>query len=152
MENKENPKILFKGVWGASATNLINRLSHGDEEIENLVETLLNIEQELHPNQIIAEVIHLPSDGIGNITRRKCSRQFEIPFLTLENSENVIHLSDILISVVDGKIVLRTVNDKREILPKLSNAHYYKVNNLPCLLYTSPSPRDATLSRMPSSA
>ena len=24
--------------------------------------------------------------------------------------------------------------------------------NIPCLLYTSPSPRDATLSRMPSSA
>ena len=26
------------------------------------------------------------------------------------------------------------------------------INYLPCLLYTSPSPRDATLSRMPSSA
>ena len=26
------------------------------------------------------------------------------------------------------------------------------VNYIPCLLYTSPSPRDATLSRMPSSA
>ena len=26
------------------------------------------------------------------------------------------------------------------------------INVLPCLLYTSPSPRDATLSRMPSSA
>ena len=26
------------------------------------------------------------------------------------------------------------------------------VNNLPCLLYTSPSPRDGLLSRMPSSA
>ena len=28
--------------------------------------------------------------------------------------------------------------------------HYYQFT--PCLLYTSPSPRDATLSRMPSSA
>ena len=27
-----------------------------------------------------------------------------------------------------------------------------KADNTPCLLYTSPSPRDATLSRMPSSA
>ena len=27
-----------------------------------------------------------------------------------------------------------------------------KVGNISCLLYTSPSPRDATLSRMPSSA
>ena len=30
--------------------------------------------------------------------------------------------------------------------------NYKKVNNSTCLLYTSPSPRDATLSRMPSSA
>ena len=28
----------------------------------------------------------------------------------------------------------------------------YNKSNIPCLLYTSPSPRDATLSRMPSSA
>ena len=32
--------------------------------------------------------------------------------------------------------------------------HHYKMTDLiyTCLLYTSPSPRDATLSRMPSSA
>ena len=30
--------------------------------------------------------------------------------------------------------------------------HFYRVNKYACLLYTSPSPRDATLSRMPSSA
>ena len=32
------------------------------------------------------------------------------------------------------------------------NGHGLCVNNRCCLLYTSPSPRDATLSRMPSSA
>ena len=30
--------------------------------------------------------------------------------------------------------------------------YYNEVFNIGCLLYTSPSPRDATLSRMPSSA
>ena len=32
------------------------------------------------------------------------------------------------------------------------NSEKYLINGLGCLLYTSPSPRDATLSRMPSSA
>ena len=32
------------------------------------------------------------------------------------------------------------------------NDNFVHVHQLPCLLYTSPSPRDATLSRMPSSA
>ena len=40
-------------------------------------------------------------------------------------------------------------DDDPESITKLEEAnHIYKV----CLLYTSPSPRDATLSRMPSSA
>ena len=34
----------------------------------------------------------------------------------------------------------------------VSNSAYTKVFSRTCLLYTSPSPRDATLSRMPSSA
>ena len=34
----------------------------------------------------------------------------------------------------------------------LKNAIPLDLNNRACLLYTSPSPRDATLSRMPSSA
>ena len=33
-----------------------------------------------------------------------------------------------------------------------ADIHYFVPNRLDCLLYTSPSPRDATLSRMPSSA
>ena len=33
-----------------------------------------------------------------------------------------------------------------------SSVQFSHVQNLDCLLYTSPSPRDATLSRMPSSA
>ena len=37
-----------------------------------------------------------------------------------------------------------------EALPKLSQEHLDQ--GVDCLLYTSPSPRDATLSRMPSSA
>ena len=38
------------------------------------------------------------------------------------------------------------------ILPRLLSLDPRMTNALTCLLYTSPSPRDATLSRMPSSA
>ena len=41
--------------------------------------------------------------------------------------------------------------DLNQTLNRLEDAYTY-VRELTCLLYTSPSPRDATLSRMPSSA
>ena len=48
------------------------------------------------------------------------------------------------------KVALITGEEK--IIP--SNAKYFlcTVESMPCLLYTSPSPRDGLLSRMPSSA
>ena len=42
-----------------------------------------------------------------------------------------------------------TLNPKDEPIPE---SELIKIVNDYCLLYTSPSPRDATLSRMPSSA
>ena len=42
--------------------------------------------------------------------------------------------------------------EEREALEKAANYLNEKIEAIPCLLYTSPSPRDATLSRMPSSA
>ena len=38
------------------------------------------------------------------------------------------------------------------VLPVQAGIHEASKHVIPCLLYTSPSPRDATLSRMPSSA
>ena len=43
-----------------------------------------------------------------------------------------------------------TVINRRDL--KEAEIHFLKVLDIDCLLYTSPSPRDATLSRMPSSA
>ena len=61
------------------------------------------------------------------------------------------------VRIVSGKGAVLTLSDGRQILDGMASLWYCnvgygnpKVND--CLLYTSPSPRDATLSRMPSSA
>ena len=54
--------------------------------------------------------------------------------------------------------ILYNVGARDESPDKTGFAHLFEhlmfggSENIPCLLYTSPSPRDATLSRMPSSA
>ena len=48
------------------------------------------------------------------------------------------------------KITINYPFEKGPISPRFRGEH--ALRRYPCLLYTSPSPRDATLSRMPSSA
>ena len=60
---------------------------------------------------------------------------------------------DILLQVLDDGIITdgqgRTINFKNSIIVLTSNLGSQSIN---CLLYTSPSPRDISGSRMPSSA
>ena len=53
-----------------------------------------------------------------------------------------------VLAFVDAR--LKTCNSKK--CKNKKQRHLVKTQYNPCLLYTSPSPRDATLSRMPSSA
>ena len=50
----------------------------------------------------------------------------------------------------DAVIDPDNLHDESLKIPQLHSKYYTLYNT--CLLYTSPSPRDATLSRMPSSA
>ena len=76
-------------------------------------------------------------DGLTDIFPNYLNPQFQPPDLL----KSVTTSKGAFVSVrYDG--ALKQVNASNELLS----------DNMPCLLYTSPSPRDATLSRMPSSA
>ena len=75
-----------------------------------------------------------------------------------KNTENIIAVNKkatydyFILEKIEAGIVLEgwEVKGIRDLKVQLKEA-YVKINK-GCLLYTSPSPRDATLSRMPSSA
>ena len=66
--------------------------------------------------------------------------------LVISAGPSLIEISDLSRkSLVDAIQILETLGFEYEFVEEYSE-------NVSCLLYTSPSPRDATLSRMPSSA
>ena len=75
----------------------------------------------------MAELKHLPSTSSVDSILEVLERDAGVIIDNIVNSDFLVELNE-------------------ELNPFLSS------DNLGCLLYTSPSPRDATLSRMPSSA
>ena len=55
-------------------------------------------------------------------------------------------------AVINFEMILRADPNDVEAMLKLGYSRFHLDDHSDCLLYTSPSPRDATLSRMPSSA
>ncbi|MBP2832396.1 lantibiotic dehydratase [Aquimarina sp. U1-2] len=126
-------KIMLKSASGPSANGLIGRFAHLDNDILDLCNEISKKEKDLHPDKIIAEIIHLPQARTGNILYRNFQRDYEIPYLgnSSLDSSHQISVDDLYVSVKGNKIVLRSKKHNKEIIPRLGNAHNYQTNALP---------------------
>lgn len=126
-------KINLKTAGGPSANGLIGRFSHLDTKILDLCNEVSAIENQLNPDKVIAEIVHLPQARTGNILCRSFQREYEIPYLgnASVDKEYQILIDDLYVSVKAGKIVLRSKRLNKEIIPRLSNAHNFAHNALP---------------------
>ncbi len=122
-------RVLLEHCDGPSGARLLGRFCHGDAGLRAHVEEYLRAEEALEPNAIFAEIVHLPpiAERLGNVICRPLLRSYEIPYLGRSGapSERQIEISDILVSVVDGRVTLRSQRLNKQIIPRLTNAHAY---------------------------
>lgn len=129
----EEEVISIESSGNYSAAKLLGRFCNGDEAIHNLAKEIIRKEAELHPNKILAEIVHIPQSRTGNVLRRPCLRDYEIPYLanSILPVANQITIEDLFISIKNNKVVLKSKKLNKEIIPCLSNAHNYSYNSVP---------------------
>jgi len=120
-------RILVGGASGASGARLLGRFCHADALLLQRTAAHLRREESLQPDAIFAEIVHLPEGRVGNVIHRPHLRDHEIPFLGRSSvaSDRQIAVSDLLVSIVGGRIVLRSARLGKEVIPRLSNAHNF---------------------------
>jgi class I lanthipeptide synthase len=125
--------ISLQSVGGPSGANLLGRFCHLHPKIESLTRTLLKQEGEHHPGCIYAEIVHLPESRVGNILMRPILRQYEIPYLcgSAVDEQFQIPISDLLVGVVNDRVVLVSRKLNKEIIPRLTTAHNFHNTTLP---------------------
>jgi len=123
--------VFIQSAGGHSATNLLGRFCHLDEQILNHSRTITRIEAQIEPDVILAEIAHLPESRIGNILLRPILRPYEIPYLSKSgvSIEFELRPDDLFVSVKNNRIVLRSKRLNKEIIPKMSTAHNYSGQN-----------------------
>lgn len=126
-DDDQQRSIYIKMVGGCSATNLLGRFCHLDEQIFNHTLTITEKEVQINPGVIFAEIVHLPESRTGNILLRPILRPYEIPYLSKSGVPKEFELVpyDLYISVKNNRIVLRSKRLNKEIVPRMSTAHNY---------------------------
>lgn len=125
--DSDNTLIKLQSCGGSSAANLIARFAHTNNKIQQIVKDITTKEQELTPDAVLAEIVHSPEARIGNILFRPHIREYELLFMSDSDlpREQIILLSDLLLSVRNGRLLLRSKRLNKEIIPRLTSAHNY---------------------------
>lgn len=126
-------KLVLNYSSGPSATTIIGRFATGNKEIRSVAEEIVQYENDLNSEGVLAEIVHLPEKRVGNILSRPIIREYEIPILC--NSQlaksNQIELSDLFISIIGDELILKSKSVGKQIIPRMANAHNYDSDSLP---------------------
>ena len=125
--------MYLEGLSGTSAANLLGRFANDDETIYQIVRDITEAEQQNNPDVILAEIVHLPGQRVGNILRRPILRKYELPYLaqSTQSQDQQIAAQDLWVSVRNERVMLRSRRLDKEIIPRLSTAHNYAHQSLP---------------------
>ena len=131
--NTETNKLNIGAIGGSSAVNLLGRFAGGSTKLNEVVSEIVAFENTQLRDKIIAEIVHLPESRTGNILARPGFREYEIPYLAQSTvaQEFQLKMSNLVLKLVDGKIILFDKHLQKEIIPRLGNAHNYTFNSLP---------------------
>lgn len=125
--------IRLKSCGGSSGANLLSRFAHADEDIKQLLMDIVEKEKEATQNIILAEIVHLPESRVGNILCKPHIRDYELLYMSDSDlpKDNIIYLSDLMLSVKQGRLTVYSKKLRKEIIPRLTNAHNYHNGTMP---------------------
>jgi lantibiotic biosynthesis protein len=125
-------RVFLQYVDGPPGALMLGRFCHADQTLHEFVRAQVRAEDARRPEQLFAEIVHLPDGRTGNILCRPVLREYEIPYLGRSGAptDRQIPITDLLVSVRNGRIVLRSQRLGREVVPRLTTAHDEDWRNL----------------------
>ncbi|UTW60629.1 lantibiotic dehydratase [bacterium SCSIO 12741] len=124
----------FDGATGPSALNVLGRFASTSDSMKELCDDLVEREKSKYPEDtVLAEVVHLPGPKQGNIVFRPSFRDYEIPIGAPSERpvENQILIGDLMVSVQNNEVVLRSKRLNKRVVPRKANAQSFRQSALP---------------------
>src|SRR6185436_6777453 len=121
----EDFRLLVHHVAGPSGAETYGRFCHSDPDLCSGVRAQLEAEEAHRPDAVYAEIVHLPQGRMGNILLRPVLRRYEIPYLgrSAAPESRQIPVTDLSVSVRQGRVVLRSGRLGKEVVPCMTTAH-----------------------------
>lgn len=134
--------VLFRanasGIWleaagGYHTNSLIGRFTPASPTVLNAAKSMAEHDQQLNPELIFAELLHVSDLHTDNINRRSAILPLEMPITaaaTADRSEQIA-LSDLYLFISGDKVLLMSKSHGKVVIPRLSSAYNFRQDKLP---------------------
>ncbi len=121
-------RVVVSQAGGPSGVTLLGRFCHADPVLDAHVRAHLRAEEALDPDAIHAEIVHLPSGLMANVLVRPVLREWELEWLGRSGAPigRRLSVADLVVSIRNGRFVLRSQRLERRVVPRLTSAHNWR--------------------------
>ncbi|MVT09790.1 lantibiotic dehydratase [Chitinophaga tropicalis] len=125
--------IFIESAGGNTGTSLLGRFARKDDDVHALLKEIDQFERNSHQDSILAGIVHLPEDRIGNVLLHPATRQYEIPYLALSAApaEQQLPIDDLYLTLQQDTLQLYSHKLQKPVIPYIDNAHNYEYKTLP---------------------
>ncbi|AMR29980.1 hypothetical protein A0256_00385 [Mucilaginibacter sp. PAMC 26640] len=126
-------KVFIENAGGINAPALLGRFTVADKKIAGAARSMARYLEDLNPEAIFAELLHLADPHTDNVNRREHLYHYEMPITaasTLPEAQQV-RLSDLYLRIVDHQVILFSEKHRKIVIPRLTSAYNHGLNKLP---------------------
>lgn len=124
-------KLIVDAAGGCTANGLLGRFTLMGEEYLGYSRQLATIEQGANPAVIFFDVGYTNEGKIDNVNRRGEIYERQLNIHNYDTSQNPLTLNDIVVSVENQQLILRSEKLNKRLIPRIANAYNAERSDLP---------------------
>lgn len=122
-------KPVIHTAGGVSATSLLGRFTQLPE-FHAYGKMLTDLEQRANPEVAFFDLAYECEGKVDNVNRRQHLYPLELTFSSWSTMDNPLRIEDIMVSIVQGQIVLHHYQTGKRLVPRLASAYNYGRSDL----------------------
>ncbi|OWK69755.1 lantibiotic dehydratase [Pedobacter sp. AJM] len=123
-------QIIIDQIGGVTANALTGRFTMASQSVEHFCKEISAIEKKANPDVLFFDVAYMVEANVDNINRRKLVYDHQLSILNFDTSANPLQVSDILISVRNNQVILRSKSLNKRLMPRMASAYNYTRSDL----------------------
>ena len=123
--------VVVEHIGGVTATALAGRFTLASEPIQSFAKEIVKIEQLANPGVLFFDLAYTGEAEVDNVNRRSHIYDYQLSLFNFDTSDTPLTANDIMVSIKDNQVILRSESMNIRLVPRLSSAYNHSRSDLP---------------------